>query len=99
MCVQEFDSDCIREFLDHLTPARARVTHATRLHEQQQRQEGSAASAFDACGLPAPQLTSEPIYGTQYDVQVGGLGAHQPHLTQGRRQRLHVGSFHGRPSS
>jgi hypothetical protein len=65
--LQEFDPDCIRDFLNQLTPARARITHASRVHEQQQTPDG--ASSLDPYCLPAPALTSEPIYGTQYDVQ------------------------------
>jgi hypothetical protein len=68
--LQEFDPDCIRDFLNQLTPARARITHASRVHEQQQQQQQQQApeGANPSC-LPAPALTSEPIYGTQYDVQ------------------------------
>jgi secreted Zn-dependent insulinase-like peptidase len=68
---QEFDPDCVREFLQQLTPSRARVTWASRLHEQQQQQQQQQQqeSCNGAFSLPPPQLCAEPIYGTQYDVQ------------------------------
>lgn len=65
-CVlQEFDPACIRDFLEQLTPSRARITWASRVHEQQQQQ----LPATNGFSLPPPQLTCEAIYGTQYDVQ------------------------------
>jgi len=63
LVLQEFDPECIREFLDLLTPARARITWASRVHEQQD------TPATASTPLPPPQLCGEPIYGTQYDVQ------------------------------
>lgn len=80
---QEFDPDCIRDFLQQLTPDRARVTWATRLHEQQppppapqeaarEASSADASSSSDSgglCGLATPSLCSEPIYGTLYHVQ------------------------------
>lgn len=68
--LQEFDQDCIRSFLDQLNPSRARVTWASRVHEQQQQQDEASGAPTDPLGaLPPPQLCAEPIYGTQYDVQ------------------------------
>jgi secreted Zn-dependent insulinase-like peptidase len=69
--LQEFDPDCIRSFLDQLNPSRARVTWASRVHEQQQQQqiEASGPLTDPSAALPPPQLCAEPIYGTQYDVQ------------------------------
>lgn len=46
-----------------MTPARARVTWASRVHQQQ------SLSGAECCGLHPPQLCTEPIYGTQYDLQ------------------------------
>lgn len=73
-CVQEFDPNCIRQFLELLTPQRARVTWASRIHEQPSAtadtgSNGSNGSSADSAGLPPPQLCTEPIYGTLYDVQ------------------------------
>jgi insulysin len=63
--LQEFDPACISDFLELLTPTRARITWASRAHEQQQQQQQGP----DASVLPPPKLTCEPIYGTQYDLQ------------------------------
>lgn len=71
---QEFDPTCIRDFLQLLTPARTRITWASRTHEQTQTQASPAAAAAAPSDappsfvLPPPQLTCEPIYGTQYEV-------------------------------
>jgi insulysin len=46
--LQEFDPNCIHSFLELLTPARARLTWATRSHESQQQQQQQGTCATDS---------------------------------------------------
>ena len=78
--MQEYNPTLIASYLEKLTPARARITWATRRHDadinasESNAPAAAAAAATPSCeyagvSLPPPVLTSEPIYGTRYEVR------------------------------